>query len=92
MILAHEKLTNVSNADYKRDQEFVIYIKWGINFCEFASKVLKIVHMEKKIHELNDLKEKNDTKVLHITSIESEYEKEGHYKWTQDQMKEIEIR
>ena len=48
--------------------------------------------MEKKIHELNDLKEKDDTKVLHITSIESEYEKEGHYKWTLDQMKEIQTR
>ena len=60
MILAYEKLTNVSNPDYKRDQEFVIYIKWGIDFCEFASKVLKIVHMEKKIHELNDLKEFRD--------------------------------
>ena len=89
MILAYEKLTNVSNPDYKRDQEFVIYIKWGIDFCEFASKVLKIVDIEKKIHELNDLKENKDTKVLHITSIESEYEKEGHYKWTLDQMKEI---
>ena len=38
------------------------------------------------------MKENKDTKVLHITSIESEYEKEGHYKWTLYQIEEIKTR
>jgi hypothetical protein len=40
--LAHQKLTDVASADYKRDKEFIIFIKWGLDFCEYASKVLKL--------------------------------------------------
>lgn len=62
---------------HKETVQFVDFIKWGVLFCDYATKVLNATKEQKSIDEIQKKKEVITTKITLITEIEKSYKDEG---------------
>jgi hypothetical protein len=51
------QFSNVNLLGYKETVQFVDFIKWGVLFCDYATKVLNAAKEQKSIDEIQKKKE-----------------------------------